>query len=320
MHGKNLRRVRVRRPTRRAFTLRVRAHTRGHGKHRLTVASHAGSRPAGSRGLPSQARDGPPDGLHPGRSPWDRAGRVRHACHRSAFQRTARVGERRVHMREPRQVRGCGGCRGDASRAAAGRPGARVQSGEDGAVRLLDGDAVTAEARPTDIPPRRQRPSAPARRPAPRSTRRSSTRRAHPFPGCFVCGPARAEGMGCGSSRDQSPSGMSSPRPGHRTRALADTDGHLPRELVWAALDCPTSIPVANDPDDPDFRPIVLARLAARILEPVRPRAARTRSCPGRSDSTAANATPGRHYTAEDGELLAISRALWIELKPPAGG
>lgn len=38
-HGKNLRRVHVRRPTRRAFTLRVRAHTRGHGKRRVTVST-----------------------------------------------------------------------------------------------------------------------------------------------------------------------------------------------------------------------------------------------------------------------------------------
>jgi hypothetical protein len=36
-HGRNLRRVRVRRPTRRAFTLHIRAHTRGRGKHRVTV-------------------------------------------------------------------------------------------------------------------------------------------------------------------------------------------------------------------------------------------------------------------------------------------
>jgi hypothetical protein len=37
VRGKNLRRVRVRRPTRRAFTLRVRAHTRGSGKRRVTI-------------------------------------------------------------------------------------------------------------------------------------------------------------------------------------------------------------------------------------------------------------------------------------------
>jgi glucodextranase-like protein len=39
VHGKNLRRVRVRRPTRRAFTLRVHARTRGHGKRLVTVST-----------------------------------------------------------------------------------------------------------------------------------------------------------------------------------------------------------------------------------------------------------------------------------------
>lgn len=38
VRGRNLRRVRVRRPTRRAFTLHVRARTRGRGKHRVTIS------------------------------------------------------------------------------------------------------------------------------------------------------------------------------------------------------------------------------------------------------------------------------------------
>jgi hypothetical protein len=37
VHGRNLRRVRVRRPTRGAFTLSIRAHTRGSGKRRVTI-------------------------------------------------------------------------------------------------------------------------------------------------------------------------------------------------------------------------------------------------------------------------------------------
>jgi hypothetical protein len=37
-HGRNLRRVRVRRPTRRAFTLHIRARARAHGRHDLTIS------------------------------------------------------------------------------------------------------------------------------------------------------------------------------------------------------------------------------------------------------------------------------------------
>src|SRR4029453_6657770 len=47
----------------------------------------------------------------------------------------------------------------------------------------------------------------------------------------------------------------------------ADGDGWVRPELVWAALDCPTSAPVANFGDGP---PLVLAPLGARLACRVR--------------------------------------------------
>jgi hypothetical protein len=99
---------------------------------------------------------------------------------------------------------------------------------------------------------------------------------------------------------------------------LAGDDGTLPPELVWAALDCPTSVPVANDPGQDDFRPIVLARLAVTLLAPVqagRPHA--IVSWPIAIDGRKRHAGAALH--TEAGELAAVSRALWIELKPAAG-
>ena len=86
---------------------------------------------------------------------------------------------------------------------------------------------------------------------------------------------------------------------------------------MWAALDCPTSGPVANDPDRPGFLPIVLGRLAVRIDAPVmagRPHVvmAWELAVDGRKRSAAAAL-----YGAE-GELCAVSQALWIELRAPA--
>jgi hypothetical protein len=86
---------------------------------------------------------------------------------------------------------------------------------------------------------------------------------------------------------------------------------------VWAALDCPTSGPVANDPARPGFLPIVLGRLAVRIDRPVlagRPHVvmAWKLRIDGRKREAAAAL-----YTA-GGELCAVSRALWIELSAPA--
>lgn len=142
---------------------------------------------------------------------------------------------------------------------------------------------------------------------------------AHPFPSCFVCGPTRDVGDGLrifagpveGTVSDGKPVFAASWTP---PASLAGPDGALPSEVVWAALDCPTSGPVANDPDRPGFLPIVLGRLAVRIDRPVIPGEphlvlAWEISVEGRKREAAAA------LYAEDGELCALSRALWIELR-----
>jgi hypothetical protein len=90
----------------------------------------------------------------------------------------------------------------------------------------------------------------------------------------------------------------------------------LSAELVWAALDCPTSGPVANDPGGGTaFLPIVLARLTARVLAPVvagEPHV--VVAWPIEIDGRKRHAGAAI-YTAA-GELCGISRALWIELRP----
>jgi hypothetical protein len=97
---------------------------------------------------------------------------------------------------------------------------------------------------------------------------------------------------------------------------LAAQNGELPSEIVWAALDCPTSVPVANDPGAGDFRPIVLARLAVDILAPVHAGQPHTIvSWPIALDGRKRHAGAALH--SADGALLAVARALWIELKPP---
>jgi hypothetical protein len=142
----------------------------------------------------------------------------------------------------------------------------------------------------------------------------------HPFPSCFVCGPARGEGDGlrifAGPVNDGDGSALfaaawTPPEP------LGGDDGRLPDEMVWAALDCPTSVPVSNDPDQPGFLPIVLGRFAVRIDAPVvagRPHVvmAWPLGIDGRKRQAAAA------LFTEDGGLCAVSRAMWIELRPPA--
>jgi hypothetical protein len=126
---------------------------------------------------------------------------------------------------------------------------------DDGnAVRILDGDRLVAEARPAEL--ELELPEPVSYEEASRLSAAHPDDPNHPFPGCFVCGPDRAEGDGL------------------RIRAAPAGDGRLVAPwipasddpaLVWAALDCPGAFAV-----NPDFGRglTVLGRLTARVLEP----------------------------------------------------
>jgi hypothetical protein len=135
-------------------------------------------------------------------------------------------------------------------------------------VELRDRDRLVAEGGPTEL--LFEVPDAVPRDRVAAAEQRGRERwtAEHPFPTCVVCGPERDPGDGmrifpvhlsgqgilfgaCWTPREQD----------------GDGDGWVRPELVWAALDCPTSAPVATFGDGP---PLVLASLAARIGCPVR--------------------------------------------------
>jgi hypothetical protein len=195
-----------------------------------------------------------------------------------------------------------------------GRPLQVVRDGDGGAV-LRDGETVVAEARPTEIVADAPTPVEVSEAELAADDSPFLEVDMHPFPTCFVCGPKRTPGDGLRifagpvAQRDVFAAPWT-PDPG-----LARDDGELPSEIVWAALDCPTSTPVANDPGVDEFRPIVLARLAAYILKPVHAGRPHTIvSWPIALDGRKRHAGAALH--SEDGDLLAVARALWIELKP----
>jgi hypothetical protein len=137
--------------------------------------------------------------------------------------------------------------------------------------------------------------------------------RQHPFPTCFVCGPERAGSDGLRIFPGPVDGGDLHAAAWTPTVELAE-DGVLPARFVWAALDCPTSVPVANDAADPDYKPIVLARLAARRLADVEPgRAHVVVSWPLGIDGRKRQA--GSALYTDEGDLRAYARALWIELR-----
>jgi hypothetical protein len=191
-----------------------------------------------------------------------------------------------------------------------------LQVERDGEVAVLrDGDALVAEARPAQLeldgpPPVDVTEAADAAVDSP-----FLDVDVHPFPTCFVCGPKRTPGDGLRIFAGPVAQRDVFAAPWRAPADLAGEDGALPPEIVWAALDCPTSAPVANDPGAGQFRPIVLARLAVRVVQPVIAGEPHTIvSWPIELDGRKRHAGAALHSSG--GELLAVSRALWIELKP----
>jgi hypothetical protein len=183
----------------------------------------------------------------------------------------------------------------------------------DGArVELRDGDALVAEGEPAEL--RLDVPEAIA----PDAAASASAAGAehwcahHPFPTCFTCGPDRSAGDGLRLFPGELDGGPLYAVDWTPDGSLDDGGGYARPECVWAALDCPTSAPVANFATGPAM---VLARLTARLGCPV---------VVGERHAIVSwpLAIDGRkHHAAcalfdSAGRLLCASQALWIELRP----
>jgi hypothetical protein len=129
----------------------------------------------------------------------------------------------------------------------------------------------------------------------------------HPFPTCVVCGPAREDGLRVFPAPLPGRDGMF----GASWTPEGSPDETVAPELVWAALDCPTSAPVANFGEGPAM---VLASLTARIGCEVRAGEPHTiLSWPLGEDGR-------KHWAAaalydSEGLFICASHALWIELR-----
>jgi hypothetical protein len=192
------------------------------------------------------------------------------------------------------------------------RPLDVVRDGER--VELRDGETVVAEGAPEqlllDVPDA----VTPDEAAAASAAGRERWTAEHPFPTCVVCGPDRAPHDGLrvfpGELRDGTFAAPWTP-----DESLGDGSRVVRPECVWAALDCPTSAPVANFSKGP---PIVLARLTARLGCPVRVGEAHALlSWPLALEGRKRHAACALFDS--EGRLLCASRALWIELRQASG-
>ena len=181
-------------------------------------------------------------------------------------------------------------------------------------VQLRDGERLVAEARPAEL--LLDVPEAVAAEELERAEAGGHEHWTgkHPFPACFVCGPDRAPGDGLRIFPLELPGhdGMFGAR-WRPDESLAAEDGSVRPEYVWAALDCPTSAPVANFGAGP---PMVLARMTARLGCSVRTGEQHSiLSWPLARAGRKREAAAALYDSA--GRMLCASKALWIELREP---
>lgn len=125
----------------------------------------------------------------------------------------------------------------------------------------------------------------------------------HPFPTCYVCGPARDDGLRI----------FAGPLPDGRTAAPVQFPDDVSPELVWAALDCPGGWAVIAP-----GRPYVLGRIAA-VVRAVPPPAARCVVVGVAGQVEGRKAQVRTTLYGPDGELLGYARATWIALPTDSG-
>ena len=161
--------------------------------------------------------------------------------------------------------------------------------------RLWDGETLVAEARPAEL---ELDPPAPITFDA---ARRASARypgfEQHDYPTCFVCGPARDDGLGL----------FTGPVDGTGVFAAPwQVPDDVSRVLVWAALDCPGAIGVGWDGRG-DW---LLGRMSARVDAVPQPRD----ECVVVAWPLGRDGRKGFAGTAlyRGDELLALARQTWL--------
>ncbi|NIK56732.1 hypothetical protein [Kribbella shirazensis] len=177
------------------------------------------------------------------------------------------------------------------------------------AVRLIDGEALVAEALPVDsefLADATIDPVLPEEARAAEASYRGL--RDHPFPTCFVCGPANPGGL------HLRPGPIGDGRTACTWKPAADlaTDGLVDEVFLWAALDCPGGWTI-----DLEGRPSVLGQLTACV--DARPQVGEECVALGRylGEDGRKTFTASTLYDA-DGRVLARAKHTWITVDPAA--
>jgi hypothetical protein len=185
----------------------------------------------------------------------------------------------------------------------------RIERLESGAVALRDVETLIAEGAPASVEIEVPQPLTYAEAQAASNSYPGHEK--HIFDQCFVCGPRRGPGDGLRIFPGWVAGRKLVAAPWTPDPSLAGEGGAVRPEFVWASLDCPGAWAMF---DEKGFeRAVVLGRLAARLLAPVRP----GEPCvvvgwPLGEDGRKLYA--GTALFGEDGDLRAFARATWVRI------
>jgi hypothetical protein len=189
-----------------------------------------------------------------------------------------------------------------------------VEATADGGVTLTDGPFLVGEGRP--VPPwRPDHPEPPDVATAAAAGRAAPARdpNRHPQPWCFGCGTGRAEDDGLRIVVGPVPGADLVADVWTPDASLADAEGAVAEEFVWAALDCPSGFAGGLLGDLP---PILLGRMSAMLLAPVP--IGEDVVCTGWViDRTGRKLISGSGLFSAGGVLLAAAAAVWIVVERP---
>ena len=127
----------------------------------------------------------------------------------------------------------------------------------------------------------------------------------HPFPNCFVCGPARPKGLRIFVGQVDNTGIYAAPWVPHEY--LAKSDLRVRTEFVWAALDCPGAFAIWGTQP----APTLLGKIKCKIIRP--PQA--SEPCVIQAWHIESQGRKHRCGTAifdEQGNTIALADALWI--------
>ena len=177
------------------------------------------------------------------------------------------------------------------------------------AAQLLDAERLLAEARVQQL--RMDVPDPPDYQAACDAATRYIGFDHHSFPHCFVCGPDRVAGDGLQIFTGPVEGKEMVAAPWCPDSTLANADGLIRREFIWAALDCPGAFAhfIHASP-----KPVVLGRFHARVEQDLLPgeRCVVTGWPLGRHERKLFSGTA---VFNEKGDLCAVAQAVWIALK-----